>query len=690
MKKGWLYYLNLSVFLTFMMYILICGIGGFGNINGNSYLEKAAFIIFAVILWILLKGSLRLLSHFRVYELLERHKKGIIILECILVILILGVSVFFRCQVIFSDISAGGFYQENFYYQAARFWSKQPLLTENSIFCDYLSMFPQYFLYAAFVTGIFRLAGGGVYAVLLLQLFFAVMMIFFTYRMARRLAGKLAAMIALVIAAFWPSAIFYHREITPEYLAACLTIAIIYLFLGLNSYEFDFGNKGRKLYIGVKFLQYLLLGGLTACLIVLKPVCIVIAVAFFVYLSIYKKENTKKEKIRYLFWIVSVSAAVLIIIILSYTISYKINRKLPLVHHMAGYQLLVGFNESSAGMENTEDAALWKEIYEDTGDADETQRICGNLAAVRISQNPFGMIDLALRKLEYMWGNDEYALSTAESYAIGVENRKLICNAYYFLCIVFSVLSVFYLWKNKGEKEILAVFIINALIIGTSLFEAKNVNHFPALMLFAVLAASAVSFMRKEYERNIAMQELEMSEENCITAEAEAMEPEAAEVEAAEAEVIEPEAIEPEIKGDTVTDFKAISEEGIVVSEEIEQKNIFLQKPEEVKNLFDDIIIPQKTLEEEKIGEDDIDQIKKQMGQILGVLEKSKIPIKISEEELKKKREKQIEKAKLAQKKKTISARNDLQEMRQNRIQKKKRRDISKQREEQRNTKSKL
>ena len=221
-------------------------------------------------------------------------------------------------------------------------------------------------------------------------------------------------MIALVVAAFWPSQILYGTILASEPVFACMLLLSIWLFIYLYRYPVSLGNREGSIFLCVILGLSIALAG------VVRPMSLIFLVAVVLcMLPFVKRFNRNEKMLNGKFTRASCQGWFLVLVIsltffisnqlISTSISNTINYKLPGSGVSFGYNLMVGTNIEAQGAWNQQDAEFFAKEFSLTNSPQAAHKASIDVALQRIKTDPVGVSNLALEKFTFLWGNDDYA-----------------------------------------------------------------------------------------------------------------------------------------------------------------------------------------------------------------------------------------------------------------------------------------
>lgn len=173
-----------------------------------------------------------------------------------------------------------------------------------------------------------------------------------------------------------------------------------------------------------------------------------------------------------------------------------------------GYNLLVGTNYKANGMFNQEDFSI---IAKYDYDFDTVHSEAKKLAIQRIKEDPVRFLKLAVKKINYQWGKENYGYyfsvlpanggSSAEQ-LIKLHPRVFyaISQFHYLVVLLLAVIGCWSAYRKRLFGPSLFWLVIGAMFLAYSFLEVQPRYHLPAVPLFILLAGigtARLKWMRK-------------------------------------------------------------------------------------------------------------------------------------------------------------------------------------------------
>ena len=524
LKQNAFYYFVLSIYFAAVLYILACGLNRLGDAQEYPYLPKGIFLLAVLGGWLFLNALGGLWARFRLPEKAAAHPRVMLTFECIIACGVLAASAVVRIWCV-RNLPMQPESDYKTYYEIANLLKEGTLLTDGPGYCDYVAMFPHVLGYPYALSIVFRLFGTSVLTAQYFNVALAVGAVFLTYRIARRLGGRISGVLALCVSAFWPSQIIYNNFIASEYLFTFLLLLCIYVFVVTISFGGDTPNPGRCV------LLLMALGVLLAVCAAVRPMAQIFLIAIILCMIPSKMRmpvrllSNQPLMLRLLNkgWkrcAVVLASYLVFSTFFSMGSAYTVDRELASGSSSFGYNLLVGLNTESNGGWNEEDSELLYSSMEMTGSATEAHLTCRDLAIQRLVGNPKGIFDLMVKKFAVLWGNDDYGSSwnilfMDQQGSLTPERESFLYtmmdynNLYYLIVVFFAGVFGVYLWK-KGSSGAYAMVLVFVGTAALHLFvENQNRYHYHVLPVFAIFAALSVSCIFRQSRARVMEAEVE-------------------------------------------------------------------------------------------------------------------------------------------------------------------------------------
>lgn len=516
-QKNWFNNLAVLLFLFAVFYILACILSQAGSGQEYPYYVQGLLLMVLLLSLAMVMAVSILAARWKIPSRLQQCPRVSLYAECAAVIMILSLAAAVRLAAIgYFPMEPQSDYKT--FYEVADLLKRGTLVEEGPGYCEYIAMFPHVFGFSYALSLVFGLFGTSVLSAQYFGLLLSLGSVFFTYRIARKLGGKAAGLIALFVSAFWPSQILYTVFISSEQLFTFMMLGCIWLFIDLVQNC----RQGMRRAGGAVAL-HIVLGVLLALTSAVRPMGLILLVAFLICLIPNKfalkvrLRNETKLSERFLSkgWlrgVLIVAAYFLMSAILSKGISYTIEQEIPGTAASFGYNLLTGLNQQSEGGWNEDDSEYLYASMEATGSAAGAQSACRDLAFARLNTDPRALLNLFVHKFQILWANDDYGstwnILFADEETMTKEKENLLFelmdfnNGYYLIVLFFAALGGLYMWRKRFDWSMPLILMFLGTAALHLLVENQNRYHYHILPVFAILAAlAAVALYRDMAER---------------------------------------------------------------------------------------------------------------------------------------------------------------------------------------------
>lgn len=532
-RKNWFYNFCIAFSAIGFLYIIVCGFMSLGKGQEYSYFPKGLLILGLFIVWMTAQFSAVVSAKFHLSEVFAARKVWVRITEGIIVIIVLAAALYVRLYMI-NWISVPPKADYKTYFEIAQLLHEGTLQKAGKGYCDYIAMFPHVLGYSFILSKLFDVVGVNVQAGLYLNVFFSMATILITYRIGRKLGGRITGLVALVGCAFWPSQVMYINILSAEYSFTFFLFLCVWLFISL---VMDYGADTKHSVRG--FTLHLLLGALIAIAAAIRPMALILLIAVILVLipqktkmPVGKSINDIPLTVRALGkgWIRIILILIPYLIISTVVTTNEelaVNRTLPSSSTSFGYNLLVGLNTESEGGWNQEDKDLLYNTMEETGSATQAHITCRDLAFTRLIINPKGIFNLFILKYELLWGNDDYGATTnimflAEDDRLPEELEMLLYtirdwnDVVYVIFIFLGLIALIYMWKKDGNWSVLLVLLYLGTVAMHLMVETQNRYHYFVIQAFIILAGMGLQFIFNDAKEQMKLREKQKEEQTVI------------------------------------------------------------------------------------------------------------------------------------------------------------------------------
>ena len=360
-------------------------------------------------------------------------------------------------------------------------------------FVNFYAVFPFKMNFGLALAGLFSVFGTGLPVAKLFNVIMSVCLVFIVYSGGKILYGGKAARISGLLLALWPADIMFTSVIASEHLFLVLfTGAVVLTLIFFDKYSFkNYGIANGNLIL-------LAIGLLTALAQLIRPMAMLLLPVFAVYVLLFKQYRADslsslglKLKSVLLVFAAYFMAINLINIPVQKATGVDVTRS------DSGFNLLVGTNDKANGMFNYEDFDI---IEKYDYDIDRVHAEARKIAFERITSNPMKLPGLFLRKIDKLWGNENYGhyWSTTPVKASTVENIVKssprvfygVSQAFYVLVMLMGLCACFYNLREKRYDALIVLMIFGGIFLSYLLLEVQSRYHLPVMPLLILLGGS--------------------------------------------------------------------------------------------------------------------------------------------------------------------------------------------------------
>ncbi len=506
-KRNWFVYLILVVFEICAAYALFSAMMDFAGSTEYPYLWYGIILCAFAAALVLVHVASKYMAQLGLPGILAAKTRQSVVIERSVVAAVILASAAVRIWVILEfPITPSSDYQV--YYQVADLLSKGTL--SSSGYSGYIAEFPHVIGYPFILSLLFRITGPSFQAGFYLNLAASLASVFFTWRIARTLCGRLGGMVALVAAAFWPSQILYGSVLASEPVFTCFLLLCIWLFIYLYRYPVRLGNRESAMFL------CFLLGIALALANAVRPLSEILLVAvvlcFLPFVVRFDKNermlNGKVSRASCQGWFLSLVVLFSFFVcsqLISMSISSTIAYRLPGSDVSYGFNLMVGLNKDSKGTWNQQDADFFAQVFASTNSPQAAHKASVDVALQRIGSDPVGISNLALEKFTSLWKNDDYArewtrLFLGQQGGLSPERQDIIDrftdwnDFFYLFGIFFSAIFGIQLFRRKDASPAQVLIL---LFVGTAFLhmflEIQNRYHYFILPVFVILSSMGIA-----------------------------------------------------------------------------------------------------------------------------------------------------------------------------------------------------
>lgn len=427
-------------------------------------------IVFQVVtvFFCLVAGALLMLP---VTDLLVR--KGPLFSWAVLSILCLAVKLFW---VLTRRVPIAGDY-EVFWGYANMFAEAQGPLEYGG---GYMALFPHIFGYSTFLSAFLRVFGAKELLAPILNVLLSVCSGTILFQLCRRWSGLKGAVWVYLLWAFFPSQTMYNSLVLSEPLYTTLILLLLLALTEAETLQEDLVKKwwaGPLIGAGLGLLLRWING--------IRPVSAILLIALVIWLILLKE--TPKWRL----WLPLLAVLLAVYSATGSLWNGWIARTIGMEPATTpGYNILVGFNETSEGTWNQEDSDLLYWYFGQPGaTAQWAQEQMLGEAKARITSGEIDFPLLFLRKLGHFLAQDSACVGY-ETAILGTPQRwTVLCNSYYGAALLAAIGGVLVLWRREetGVTLIVPLFFLG-LTMAHMLVEVAGRYHYSLIPMLLLMA----------------------------------------------------------------------------------------------------------------------------------------------------------------------------------------------------------
>lgn len=509
-KKNLLDYIILSLFAMCMGLALCACMFYVTRATDREYLNQGKWVLSMMALSLLaLLGSR--LARKAGDKLPDRAKTAVM---CIICALLVAAGVALRLWAIWSIPIEPDSDFETYYRMAGELLRDTLMSPDAAADRRYIALYPHTIGFPMLVLWpTFSLFGESVLNALYANLVCSCIGILLTGHIARRLSGRVGAVVAVGLMSLWPSHIFYSTMVATEPSFTMLILLAADMMIGLldrekgSLYEL---NPGRS--IGMMML----LGVVLALAGAIRPMAIILLAAYCVAQLFVTGDPTNRIKLdgaRYatsqpIICIVLVLVCYLVTnFVISRAISDMIGEKPASGLSASGYNLMVGLNSESGGLWNETDSNFFADAYASTGSANAAHQACMEVAVQRFQAEPENVLNLMVSKFCDLWGTDDFGIDwvllwTGQQNTLTPELQSLLeeirplGRVMYMALLLFAAIGCMEAWRRRWAPPPM-VLVCMLFFLGTALshmlLETQVRYHYNMIPFLVLLASWTIS-----------------------------------------------------------------------------------------------------------------------------------------------------------------------------------------------------
>ena len=349
-------------------------------------------------------------------------------------------------------------------------------------------VFPFKIGYPFLLAFMYRLTGISLASAEVLTILSSALTLLLIYAICKNMHNEKTARIACILFAVWPAQIMYSSVLASEHIFMVFFLLALLLLLKLTDKRGGLLLYALPVGIGIT---------LTAAQFI-RPISIMLLPIAAVYILFFCEPDGKP------FIKIVKRTGMVVMVFACYFLSLNaLNAivepltEIDITKSSPGFNLLVGTNYESSGRLSKVDEKI---IQEFQYDRDKIHSEALRRATDRIIADPDKFFfDLAVKKHIIQWGDENYgyAFSTAalvfeNSLTDLIKNTSLfskVSQLFYMLMVLLMLIGCIFSILRRSFKSIVLFALIIGFEASYTFFEVQSRYHFPAMLLFIILAA---------------------------------------------------------------------------------------------------------------------------------------------------------------------------------------------------------
>lgn len=519
-KKNLLDYLVLTLFVMCMGLALSASLEYVTRATEREYLGQG--------IWVLIMAGLSLLALLlgRVTRKCGRQigalPKTVVML--VLGAVLVGVGIFLRLWVIWNIPVEPDSDFETYYRIANHLLNDTLMSAEGAVDRRYIALYPHTIGFPMLILWpTFALFGASVQNALYANLVCSIIAILLAGDVARRVAGRMGALVAVALMSLWPSHILFSNMVAtePSFTMLILLAADMMTCL-LDRRRGSLYDVSPSRMLGVLAL----LGVVLALAGAIRPMAVVLLAAYCVAQLCVTGDPTHRIRVEGARYATSQPILCIVLVLVCYlltggiisrAISDIIGEKPASGLYASGYNLMVGLNTESGGLWNETDSEFFTQAYESTKSASAAHQACMEVAAKRFQAEPENVLNLMVYKFRDLWRTDDFGIDwnllwteqqgtlTPELRAL-LESIRPVGRVLYMAVLLFAALGAVEMWRRKLAPNAM-MLVCMLFFLGTALshmlLETQVRYHYNMIPFLIIIAAWTVASWSKTAEEKV-------------------------------------------------------------------------------------------------------------------------------------------------------------------------------------------
>ncbi len=507
--KNALEYIVLALFIMCMALSLSAALEYSTVGTERPYLLQAVWMLGLVLLSLLLLVGVRVVN--KAAPHLENRTKDWV-LVCLCVALFIG-GLLVRIAVIEKIPVEPESDYETYYRIAGELLNDTLLTPEGEVDRRYIAMYPHTIGFPMLILlPAFRLFGQSVKVALYANLVCSMLSVVLCAHIGKRLAGRMGAVIAMLLMSFWPSHVLYANMVATEQSFTMFLLAATELIISVLQRD-ENSLYAKRPGQAVAYLP--LLGVVLAIAGAIRPMALLLLASYAVVQLTRGGDPKGKIPLEGMRYALSTGWFCVLLVVIPYLmtggiisrgISDQILDKPASGLTASGYNLMVGVNVQAEGRWNENDTQFFGAAFDETGDANEAHRRCMQIAIQRMTSEPENVLNLLVYKFRDLWQTDDFGIDwnlqwgdmqgwMTPELKQTLEGIRPVGRLLYMAVLLYALLCALSAWRGKrAPQPMVMVFVL--FFLGTALshmlLETQVRYHYNMLPFLILLATMGV------------------------------------------------------------------------------------------------------------------------------------------------------------------------------------------------------
>lgn len=412
-KKNLLDYLALTLFIMCMGLALSASLEYVTRATEREYLGQG--------IWVLSMAGLSLLALLlgrisrKCGQKMQPLPKNIVMIAFGAVLV--GVGVYLRLWVIWNIPVEPDSDFETYYRMANHLLNDTLMSAEGAVDRRYIALYPHTIGFPMLILWpTFAIFGASVRNALYANLVCSVISILLAGHIARRIAGRTGALVAVALMSLWPSHILFSNMVATEpSFTMLILLAADMMTSVLDRRKGSLYDVAPSRMLGVMAL----LGIVLAIAGAIRPMAVILLAAYCVAQLCVTGDPMNEIRVEGARYATSQPIVCIVLVLVCYLVTGSvISRAISDVIgeqpasglYASGYNLMVGLNTQSNGLWNETDSEFFAQAYDATKSATGAHQACMEVAAQRIQSEPENVLNLMVYKFRDLWRTDDFGI----------------------------------------------------------------------------------------------------------------------------------------------------------------------------------------------------------------------------------------------------------------------------------------